>query len=123
MTRSFDYAGSMIGWWRALSRRLCPAPLDQDLAPVDTLRHYSGSRYPGGIAVIRAALLCASVCAVLFMLPGRAAADPPPGRPNIVVFYMDDVAPHDGRLWAGGTDPAPVNDPARTPNIYNYFVQ
>ncbi len=34
-------------------------------------------------------------------------------RPNIVVFYLDDAAPHDGRLW---------NDPARTPAIYNTFV-
>jgi arylsulfatase A-like enzyme len=35
-------------------------------------------------------------------------------RPNIVVIYMDDVAPHDGRLW---------NDPARTPAIYDTFVE
>ena len=38
-----------------------------------------------------------------------AAAEPP----NIVMFYLDDVSPHDGRLW---------NDPARTPAIYNTFV-
>lgn len=35
-------------------------------------------------------------------------------RPNIIVFYLDDVAPHDGRLW---------NDPARTPAIYHTFVE
>lgn len=44
-------------------------------------------------------------------------AGPPPlaaaAKPNIVVFYLDDVAPHDGRLW---------NDPARTPAIYNTFI-
>src|SRR5215210_3247209 len=35
------------------------------------------------------------------------------GRPNIVLIYLDDVAPHDGRLW---------NDPARTPNLQEQFV-
>ncbi len=42
------------------------------------------------------------------------AVDPPvdADRPNIVVFYIDDVDPHDGRLW---------NDPARTPNIVEHF--
>ena len=34
-------------------------------------------------------------------------------RPNIVVIYMDDVSPHDGRLWS---------DPTLTPTLYNYFV-
>ena len=34
-------------------------------------------------------------------------------QPNIVVFYLDDVSPHDGSLWA---------DPERTPNIYEQFV-
>ena len=38
---------------------------------------------------------------------------PVAGRPNIVVIYLDDVAPHDGRLW---------NDPARTPNLHEQFV-
>ncbi|MEA2676875.1 MAG: hypothetical protein QOJ81_1016 [Chloroflexota bacterium] len=33
--------------------------------------------------------------------------------PNIVVFYLDDAAPHDGRLWT---------DPSRTPALYNTFV-
>lgn len=35
------------------------------------------------------------------------------GRPNIVVFYIDDVSPHDGRLWKSST---------RTPAIYRQFV-
>lgn len=34
-------------------------------------------------------------------------------RPNIVVFYLDDAAPHDGRLW---------NDPARTPALHSTFI-
>jgi len=34
-------------------------------------------------------------------------------RPNIVMFYIDDVAPHDGRLW---------NDPTLTPSIWSHFV-
>ena len=38
------------------------------------------------------------------------AAEAPP---NIVVFYLDDVSPHDGSLWA---------DPERTPNIYEQFI-
>ncbi len=36
-----------------------------------------------------------------------------PANPNIVVFYIDDAAPHDGRLW---------NDPGRTPNIYEHII-
>lgn len=35
-------------------------------------------------------------------------------RPDIVVIYLDDVAPHDGRLW---------NDPARTPTLAQLFAQ
>lgn len=40
------------------------------------------------------------------------ADEPAAERPNIVMFYIDDAAPHDGRLW---------NDPARTPNIVDHF--
>src|SRR5687767_9265648 len=36
-----------------------------------------------------------------------------PTKPNIVVFYLDDLPPHDGRLW---------NDPVRTPTLYDMFV-
>ncbi|CAN5757925.1 hypothetical protein BH23CHL7_BH23CHL7_10040 [soil metagenome] len=39
-----------------------------------------------------------------------AAAD---GPPNIVVIYMDDVAPHDGRLWS---------NPGLTPTLHDRFV-
>src|SRR3954465_10201704 len=45
--------------------------------------------------------------------PAPVVADTPPERPNIVMFYIDDAAPHDGRLW---------NDPSRTPNIYDQFI-
>ena len=34
-------------------------------------------------------------------------------KPNIVVFHIDDAAPHDGRLW---------NNPDLTPTIYDLFV-
>jgi N-acetylglucosamine-6-sulfatase len=65
--------------------------------------------------VSRALSLVVAAC-FLFGLPAGAAADPPEAlsaRPNIVMFYIDDAAPHDGRLW---------NDPTRTPNIYDRFV-
>lgn len=60
----------------------------------------------------------AAAC-LLFGVSGAAwAVDPtaedPPSRPNIVVFYIDDVSPHDGRLW---------DSHARTPNIHEHFVQ
>lgn len=42
--------------------------------------------------------------------PAALAAGP---KPNIVVFYIDDAAPHDGRLW---------NDPQRTPAIHDTFI-
>src|SRR6188508_43754 len=35
-------------------------------------------------------------------------------RPNVVIFYIDNLALHDGRLWS---------NPALTPNIYHYFVE
>jgi arylsulfatase A-like enzyme len=35
-------------------------------------------------------------------------------RPNIVMFYLDDMAAHDARLWS---------NPALTPNIYHQFVE
>ena len=43
--------------------------------------------------------------------PVTATADT---RPNVVIFYIDDLALHDGRLWS---------NPALTPNIYHYFVE
>ena len=42
----------------------------------------------------------------------RAQAEDP--RPDIVVIYLDDVSPHDGRLWS---------EPERTPTLANLFVQ
>jgi N-acetylglucosamine-6-sulfatase len=42
-------------------------------------------------------------------MPDAAAA----AKPNIVVFYLDDAAPHDGRLWT---------DPSRTPALHSTFV-
>ncbi len=55
---------------------------------------------------------------------GGAALDPPAAassassavstKPNIVVFYLDDVNPHDGRLWS---------DASLTPALHHYFVE
>ena len=42
--------------------------------------------------------------------PARLAAA---AKPNIVVFYLDDAAPHDGRLW---------DDSTRTPALYDTFI-
>jgi N-acetylglucosamine-6-sulfatase len=48
------------------------------------------------------------------LLPGGAIAQAGGApRPNIVIFYIDDAAPIDGRLWS---------DPALTPTITDYFV-
>lgn len=59
---------------------------------------------------VAAVLICAISATWLGAgpVPGAAAA-----KPNIVVFYLDDVSPHDGRLWS---------DPQRTPAIYNTFI-
>lgn len=64
------------------------------------------------------------VCALFGATPARGANDSPsqpgthlsqsPSTPNIVVFLMDDVNPHDGRLWS---------DPDRTPAIYHNFIE
>jgi arylsulfatase A-like enzyme len=42
--------------------------------------------------------------------PVRGAVSP---KPNVVVFYLDDLAVHDGRLW---------NSATRTPAIHGHFV-
>lgn len=67
-----------------------------------------------GIPVKHRFVALVSACLLLYGVssPGAHAADP--GPPNIVVFYLDDVSPHDGRLW---------NDPSRTPAIYERFIQ
>lgn len=36
-----------------------------------------------------------------------------PEQPNIIVFFLDDLNPHDGRLWS---------DPSITPTMYDLFV-
>jgi arylsulfatase A-like enzyme len=51
--------------------------------------------------------------------PAPTASAAAPGalsgeRPNIVIFYLDDVDPHDGRLWS---------NPELTPNLYRHFVR
>ena len=54
---------------------------------------------------------------LVFSVPATSGAgktDLPDDPPNIVVFYLDDTSPHDGSLW---------NDPARTPNIYEHFIE
>lgn len=48
-----------------------------------------------------------------FTRPAAAAAiEPALDRPDIVILYLDDVDPHDGRLW---------NDPSRTPTLARLF--
>lgn len=76
------------------------------------------------MSIVRLATLALMVCA-LFGAPPALGVDvqpaPPdpagtvaaPAKPNIVVFYLDDLSPHDGRLW---------NDPTITPNIHELFV-
>ena len=56
-----------------------------------------------------------AVCLLMTVFAGSATGREAPAAtpPNIVVFYLDDTNPHDGRLW---------NDPARTPTIYDRFI-
>ncbi|MEP7158168.1 MAG: sulfatase-like hydrolase/transferase [Chloroflexota bacterium] len=58
--------------------------------------------------------ILAGLAALCLLLPGARVvqADDPP-RPNIVIFYIDDAAPLDGRLWS---------NTALTPTIADYFV-
>jgi len=67
--------------------------------------------------------LAVVVCA-LFGAPAALGADDRPSplsadvsqgpnKPNIVMIYLDDLNPMDGRLW---------NDPAITPTLYDTFV-
>ncbi|MEP7359967.1 MAG: sulfatase-like hydrolase/transferase [Chloroflexota bacterium] len=57
------------------------------------------------------------VAAAFLLVSWWSAAQPTAlaaaAKPNIVIFYLDDVSPHDGRLW---------NDPQRTPAIYDTFI-
>jgi N-acetylglucosamine-6-sulfatase len=61
--------------------------------------------------------LAALVAVIVLLLPGSVAAGEPSAsaatKPNIVLFYIDDVAPIDGRLW---------NNPELTPTVYDLFV-
>lgn len=62
----------------------------------------------------RITALLVALCLTLASSVPAVAADPAAtDRPNIVVFHIDDAAPHDGRLW---------NDPALTPTIHDLFV-
>ncbi len=64
-------------------------------------------------ALARLAIGCLLVVGIgQFATPAVRADGTLPQQPNIVVIYLDDVAPVP-ILW---------NDPARTPNIYNQFI-
>jgi arylsulfatase A-like enzyme len=62
------------------------------------------------LSVLAATLAAASVQAPAV---ARSRNGPSATKPNIIVFYVDDVPPTDGRLW---------NNPALTPNLYNLFT-
>ena len=66
-----------------------------------------------GVAPAAGAVPAVTATVVAGRPAGSSAAAAPAGPPNIVMFYLDDVSPHDGRLWS---------DPTRTPAIYNTFV-
>lgn len=55
------------------------------------------------------------VCGLLGVPTALADLVPvdPPAQPNIVVFYMDDVSPHDGGLWS---------NPDLTPTLHDLFI-
>ncbi len=59
-----------------------------------------------------AATMALTVLLVLTM--GSVASAQPAERPDIIVLYLDDVDPHDGRLWS---------DPARTPTLAGLFAE
>lgn len=66
------------------------------------------------VSVARQVAVAALACAAATIwLGARPLPLDAAERPNIVVFYLDDVAPHDGRLWS---------DASRTPAIYNTFI-
>ncbi|HVM29480.1 MAG TPA: sulfatase-like hydrolase/transferase [Candidatus Limnocylindrales bacterium] len=63
---------------------------------------------------LRRALGCLLAFALLGLpATGAAPVRAAPERPNIVVIYLDDVAPHDGRLWS---------QPELTPTLAERFV-
>jgi N-acetylglucosamine-6-sulfatase len=81
-----------------------------------------GSRRPSRrrslLSALQRPLTAVLLAATLLATAGLTSAfadEPqlPAARPNIVMFYIDDVAPHDGRLWS---------DAALTPTIKSTFV-
>jgi len=67
------------------------------------------------LAVVVCALFGAPAALGAEDRPSRPGADlsQGPNKPNIVMIYLDDLNPMDGRLW---------NDPAITPTLYDTFV-
>lgn len=63
----------------------------------------------------RLAVLAALAIALvpIVAMAEKVSADTP-SRPNIVVVMVDDLPPHDGRLW---------NDEVRTPALHEHFVE
>lgn len=55
-----------------------------------------------------------ALAVLLVLTMGSAASAQPADRPDIIVIYLDDADPHDGRLWS---------DPARTPTLASLFGQ
>jgi arylsulfatase A-like enzyme len=69
----------------------------------------------GALAVVVSATLPASVLASAQVPPSpplRVGEPPPVPRPDIIVVYIDDVPPLDGRLWSA----------TRTPNIQEWIL-
>jgi len=72
---------------------------------------------------MRLATLAVVICALLVPPAALGTVATPDGqlsatavsaaKPNIIVFYLDDLNPHDGRLWG---------NPAITPNLHELFV-
>jgi N-acetylglucosamine-6-sulfatase len=89
--------------------------------------HHAVLTGPDGRPVAPRVEVDVSLTALLLLLVGVIAASPLPGislsavttesvatRPDIVIIYLDDVDPHDGRLWS---------DPHRTPALAGLFSE
>ena len=82
-------------------------------------RHLGGDR----LGYMRLVTLVVVICALLVPPAALGTVATPDGqpsatavsaaKPNIIVFYLDDLNPHDGRLWG---------NPAITPNLHELFV-
>jgi arylsulfatase A-like enzyme len=70
-----------------------------------------------GYAPARRRIVAMFLLGLVVLVPGIgssvAAMQVVTPRPNIIVFYLDDTSPHDGRLWSNAN---------RTPTLKNYFV-